>query len=157
VTVFSRQLKEDTLRLSQLPPAFAEELSRWSAESSVPPLTTRYFIGGLDEKILLEHDEDYCAPTKGTPARSADQCEQMNADAADIDLNAAYYLEQTNHATNATAWMIVGPDQVAWIQVRDNTCRVGPDRLGCRIRITRERTHVIITRHPAPHSAQAHR
>jgi uncharacterized protein YecT (DUF1311 family) len=143
VTVFSRQVKEDTVKMSQLPPAFAEELIRWSAQFNVPQVTTRYFIGDLHKKILLEHDEDYCA---GGPAAPAD-CEQMNADAADIDLEAAYYLDQTDHATNATAWMIDAPDQVAWIQVRDNTCRAVADRLGCRIRITRERTRVIINRH----------
>ncbi len=143
VTVFSHQVKEDTLKMSQLPPAFAEELTRWSAQSNVPQVTTRYFIGDSHKKILLEHDEDYCAGGSAAPA----DCEQMNADAADIDLDAAYYLDQTNHATNATAWMIEGPDQVAWIQVRDNTCRAVADRLGCRIRITRERTRVIINRH----------
>jgi hypothetical protein len=46
----------------------------------------------------------------------------------------------------------VGEDQVAWIQVRDSTCRVGPDPLGCRIRLTRERTHLIVSRHPPLHS-----
>ena len=79
-----------------------------------------------------------------------DACEQMNADAADIEMNAAYYLEQTHYATNATAWMIVGEEQVAWIRVRDGTCRVGPYPLGCHIRLTREHTHVIINRHPVP-------
>ncbi len=148
VTVFSRQVKEDSLKMSQLPPAFAEALSLWSAESGVPPVVTRYFIGDSNQKILLEHDEDYCAPGNVATAAPADDCDQMNADAADIDLNAAYYLDQTNHATNATAWMIVGDDQVAWVQFRDNTCRVGPDRLRCRIRMTRERTHVILGQHP---------
>jgi uncharacterized protein YecT (DUF1311 family) len=145
VTIFSRQVREDSLKMSQLPPAFAEELTRWSSESKIPVITTRYFIGGTNRKILLEHDEDYCAPADGKAAPS--DCEQLNADAADVDLDAAYYLEQTNHATNATAWMIVGADQVAWIQVRDDTCRVAPDRLRCRVRITRERTHIIINRH----------
>jgi uncharacterized protein YecT (DUF1311 family) len=148
VTVFSRQVKEESLKMSQLPPAFAEALNLWSAESGVPPVVTRYFIGDSNQKILLEHDEDYCAPGNAATAVPADDCEQMNADAADIDLNAAYYLDQTNHATNATAWMIVGDDQVAWVQFRDNTCRIGPDRLRCRIRMTRERTHVILGRHP---------
>ncbi|MFZ1009748.1 MAG: lysozyme inhibitor LprI family protein, partial [Candidatus Sulfotelmatobacter sp.] len=147
VTIFSRQVKEDALKLSQLPPAFAAYLSQWSMESSIPAVTTRYFIGGLDKKILLEHDEDYCAPADGSPAVD---CEMINADAADTDLNAAYYLEQTNHATNATAWMIVGPDQIAWIQVRNNACGIGPDRVLCRIRMTRERTRVIIHRHSVP-------
>ncbi len=145
VTIFSKQVKEESLKMSQLPAAFAEELSRWSAESGIPPVTTRYFIGGVERKILLEHDEDFCAPADGATAPA--DCEQMNANAADVDLDAAYYLEQTDHATNATAWMITGPDQVAWVQVRDDTCRVVPDRLMCRIRVTRERTHVIINQH----------
>jgi hypothetical protein len=78
----------------------------------------------------------------------------MNVAAADIDLDAADYLEQTNHVTNATAWMITGGDQAAWLQVRENTCRVGPDPLGCRIRLTRERTHQIIMRRVVPHPAR---
>jgi uncharacterized protein YecT (DUF1311 family) len=154
VNIFSKQVKEETLKLSQLPLAFADDLNQWSAESRVPPVTTRYFITGSNKKILLEHDEDYCAPAAGT---APPNCQQMNADAADIDLNAAYYLDQTNHVTNATAWMITGDDQVAWLQVRDNTCRVGPDPLRCRIRMTRERTYVIIKRHSVPHPPQRQR
>lgn len=145
VTIFSRQVKEESLKMSQLPPAFVQDLKHWAAESSVAPVTTRYFITGSNKKILLEHDEDYCAAGNGEVAPP--DCEQLNADAADMDLDAAYYLEQTNHATNATAWMIVGPDQVAWIQIRNNTCSVAPNRLRCRIRVTRERTHVIVNRH----------
>lgn len=144
VTIFSRQLKETSLKMSQLPAAFAEDLSQWSAESNIPPVTTRYTITGNNKKILLEHNEDYCAPADPTGAPAEGDCEQMNADAADIDMNAAYYLEQTHHATNGTAWMIAGDDQVAWIQVREDACRVGPDPLRCRIRMTRERTHAII-------------
>jgi uncharacterized protein YecT (DUF1311 family) len=146
VTIFSRQLmKEESLKMSQLPTAFAEDLSQWSDESRVPVVTTRYSITGANKKILLEHDEDYCASVDSTRAPAEGDCEQMNADAADIDMNAAYYLEQTHHATNATAWMITRGDQVAWIQVRDDACRVGPDPLRCHIRMTRERTHAIIS------------
>jgi uncharacterized protein YecT (DUF1311 family) len=72
----------------------------------------------------------------------------MNADAADDDMIAASYLDQTHHATNATAWMINDPDQVAWLRVRDNTCGGVADPLGCRIRVTRERTRVILRRGP---------
>jgi uncharacterized protein YecT (DUF1311 family) len=145
VTVFSNQIREETLRMTQLPPAFADEFYSWSADSKVPVVTTRYFIGGgAPRKILLEHDEDYCAPTDGS--KPDEHCEQMNADAADIDLTAAYYLEQVNYATNATAWMIVGADQTAWIEMRNNACG-GPNWLPCRIRMTRERTHVVLRRH----------
>ncbi|HLW55398.1 MAG TPA: hypothetical protein VKW06_21395 [Candidatus Angelobacter sp.] len=146
VNIFSSQVKEEYLAMSELPPAFADELSRWSDESRVPPITTRYFINGAKRKILLEHDEDYCARMDGGAAPEG--CEQMNSDAADIDMDAANYLEQTHHATNATAWMITGQEQKVWLQVRVRTCG---DLLPCRVRLTRERVHVIIHRPPRPH------
>jgi hypothetical protein len=40
--------------------------------------------------------------------------------------------------------MIAGGDQVAWIQVQEDACRVGPDPLRCHIRMTRERTRAIL-------------
>lgn len=145
VTVFSKQVLEESLEMSQLPPAFAEDLAKWTADSKMPELTTRYFLTGMKEKILLEHDVDHC-----TGMESA--CEQMNADAADIDMNAAYYLQETHHATNGTAWMITGANQIAWVQFRENTCRVGPDPLRCRIRLTRARTRVFLHPQTPPHS-----
>jgi uncharacterized protein YecT (DUF1311 family) len=145
VNVFSRQLRDEFLSMGQLPAEFSEELSEWSAESRVPQVTTRYFITGANRKILLEHDEDYCATVNGVTLHSPSDCQQMNADAADLDMTAAYYLEQTHHVTNATAWMI-SQDQIAWTRVRDNTCRIGINPLLCRITITREHVHVIIGR-----------
>ena len=174
VNVFSRQVKEEFLALSELPPAFVQDLTQWSADYRVPPVTTRYFITGSNRKILLEHDEDYCgnrspddatpsAPGPGqdgdrspAPAASApadSECQRMNADAADIDMDAANYLEQVHHATNATAWMITGEDQKIFIRVRTSTCG---DFLACRIRLTRERVHVIIRRPPGIHTRTVH-
>ncbi len=142
VNVFSRQVvKEMLLDASELPPAFAADLAAWSQAESIPPLTTRYFITGSNKKILLEHDEDYCAPANG---QEYNDCDQMNADASDIDMNAASYLEQTHNVTNATAWMITDPDQIAWISVRDTRCGSVLDPLACHIRMTRERTRVIL-------------
>jgi hypothetical protein len=145
VNVFSRQFRDEFLSMGQLPAAFSDELTAWSADSRVPQVTTRYFITGANRKILLEHDEDYCATVNGVVVHSPSDCQQMNADAAEFDMNAAYYLEQTHHVTNATAWMI-SQDQIAWTQVRDNTCRIGINPLLCRITITREHVHVIIGR-----------
>ena len=116
LNIFSRQVKEESLRMSQLPPVFPEDFRRWGGEARVAPITTRYFSTGANKKILLEHDEDYCLATASAQAPPQDVCEQMNRDAADIDMDAAYYLEQTNHVTNATAWMITGEDQVAWLR-----------------------------------------
>jgi uncharacterized protein YecT (DUF1311 family) len=64
----------------------------------------------------------------------------LNADAADADMNAAYFMSETHNQANATAWML-GPDQAAWIGVRERTCGAG---LACRIRVTRERTRVLM-------------
>jgi hypothetical protein len=146
LTVFSRQVREDALELSQLPPAFAEDMRRWQAESRVPLLTTRYFIGDVRERVLLEHDEDFCSYLPGVHGPPPDECEQMNADAADSDMNTAYYLEQVHYATNATAWMIVGADETAFIELRDSRCRRGPDPLACRIRMTRKQVRVVAPR-----------
>ena len=147
LAVFSRQIKEPTLALSELPPAFVEDLERWTVEAQVAPITTRYFLNGANKRILLEHDEDFCALGDGTTAPPGSGCEQMNAEAADVDETAAYYLEQIHYATNGTAWT-VGQDQIAWLQVRDTSCAGGLDPLACRIRITREHTRRIIGPRP---------
>jgi hypothetical protein len=152
LNILSKQIvKQDYVLMSQLPPAFAGDLIQWSTASRVPPVTPRYFITGSNKKILLVHNEDYCVFADGTVAPPGSGCEQMDAEAADIDMDSAGYLEQTHHATNATAWMINGPDQVAWLQVRANTCGRGLDPLGCRIRMTRERTYRILGGNPMPH------
>jgi hypothetical protein len=47
VNIFSRQIKkEDVLALSELPPAFAEDLAQWTAAARVSPVTTRYSSRG---------------------------------------------------------------------------------------------------------------
>jgi uncharacterized protein YecT (DUF1311 family) len=155
VNIFSRQVKARTLALTQLPAAFFQDLLQWSVDSRIPPVTPRYFITGSNRKIVLEHDEDYCATVGGIAVALPPGCEQMNADAADVDLNAAYYLEQTHHATNSTAWLITGTDMAEWMQLRENACKSSPDPLQCRIRMTRGRIRVITT--PRPVQQPPHR
>jgi uncharacterized protein YecT (DUF1311 family) len=154
VAVFGRQIKEKAIGLSDLPPAFADDLVQWSTAAHVPPVTTRYFLTGNNKRILLEHDEDYCLNADGSKMPSDSGCEQMNADAADTDVNTTYYLEQIHYATNGTAWMIVGADQTAWIGVRDHTCGIGPDPLGCRIRISHEHIRTISHRSAPVHTGR---
>jgi len=145
MNIFSRQVKEDYLSLSELPPAFAQDFGGWVGASRVPPVTVRYFLTGENRKVLLEHDEDFCLYPDGSPALAGSGCEQMNADAADFDLTAAEYTDATHHATNATAWMLSGSDQ-AWLQVRASACGGLADPLGCRIRLTRQRVRMIVRR-----------
>jgi hypothetical protein len=145
LNIFSRQVKEEYLSLSQMPPDFVMDLVQWSTRSRVPPVSARYFLTGANKKILLEHDEDYCLSWDGTKLPPQSGCLEMAAEAADLDLSGAYYLDATHHATNATAWMM-NQDQISFLDVRNNTCRTGPDPLGCRIHMTRERTGLIIRR-----------
>jgi len=142
LAIFSRQLTDTSLSMSQLPIAFAEDLSQWAPSAKVPGLTARYFIPETGKKYVLVHDEDYCDHPDNAPAPPQDRCQQLNADAADIDVNAAYFMHETNNAANATAWML-GPDQVAWVGLRDRNCGAGTLNLDCRIRFTRERTRVL--------------
>jgi hypothetical protein len=102
----------------------------------------KVFIGELNQRVLLAHDEDFCSPVFGR----ANDCMQMTADAADIDMDTAYYLDQVHDATNATAYMLTSRDLTDFIALR--TSRFGgiANPLNCRIRLTRE--HVAHIPHP---------
>ena len=104
-------------------------------------VSVTYFIPDNGKKYALIHDEDYCASPMGSGVQG-DMCQQRDADAADADMNAAYFMDETGHAANATAWML-NPDQTAWIGMRQSTCGAS---LSCRIVLTRRRT-VVLLRH----------
>jgi hypothetical protein len=141
LTVFSKQTGAPELSLGRLPPAFARDLADWTIAAGIPVITTRYFIDEQKKRILLEHDEDFCLAPDGTHAPVGDPCEQMNENAADIDLGAAEYLSAVHYATNATARMAYGYDRGGWVQVVNSTCGAA---VACRIRIMRQRTRAIL-------------
>ncbi|HEY2469861.1 MAG TPA: lysozyme inhibitor LprI family protein [Terracidiphilus sp.] len=147
-TIFSRQLTQTSLALGQFPQPFVDDVSQWSMVSSVPEISPRYFIPENGKKYVLEHDEDYCWHPEGTPAPAQDQCLQANLAAANADVDAGYFMQQTRHAANATAWML-DPQQSAWLTMRESTC-LGPGALGCRLRVTRQRVRVILGPAPPP-------
>jgi uncharacterized protein YecT (DUF1311 family) len=140
LAIYSRQIKATDLGISQFPEAFAQDLAQWSLVTGMRPVTVRYFIPDNGRKYVLLHDEDYCAHPEIAPARPSGGCEQLNADAADADMNGAYFMQETGNLANATAFML-GPDQVAWISFRTRTCGAG---LACEIRVTRQRTRALI-------------
>ncbi|HUA90972.1 MAG TPA: lysozyme inhibitor LprI family protein [Terracidiphilus sp.] len=149
LTIFSRQLDQDELALSQLPPDFSADLSQWSLVEHVPQISPSYFIPANGKKYVLLHDEAYCAGPPDAAAPTADACAHLEEQAADADMNAAYFMHETHNAANATAWML-GPDQVAWISLRERTCGIG---LACRVSFTRQRTGQLIGRPmPPPHA-----
>jgi hypothetical protein len=143
LAIYSRQLRETDLSMSQLPMAFQQDLAQWMLVTNPKYVSPRYFIPENGKKYVLVHDEDYCAYPLGTPPVSPDRCEELNAEAADADVDAAYFMAETHNAANATAWML-GNDQLAWIGIRDQSCGVGPVGLPCRIRFARRRTRVLI-------------
>ncbi len=147
LSVFSRQVKEPVVTIDHFPVTFLQIMSQWAAATHMPPITTRYFLNGLNKRVLLEHDEDYCVRADGSVAAPNDPCQQQVAYAADVDETAAYYLDKIHYATNGTAWML-GPDQTAWLHTRDQSCG---GVLDCRIRVTREHTHAILHL-PPPHA-----
>jgi uncharacterized protein YecT (DUF1311 family) len=140
LAIYSRQIKATDLGISQFPEAFAQDLAQWSLVTGMRPVTVRYFIPDNGRKYVLLHDEDYCAHPEIAPAQPSGGCEQLNADAADADMNGAYFMQETGNAANATAFML-GPEQVAWIGFRTRTCGAG---LACQIRVTRQRTRALI-------------
>jgi uncharacterized protein YecT (DUF1311 family) len=143
LAIFSRQLKETSLSMSQLPLAFAEDLTQWMQTARTRIVSPRYFIPDNGKKYVLVHDEDYCDHPANAPPPDQDECQQLNAEAAEADLNAADFMTQTHNAANATAWML-SPAQAAWIGVRNQSCGIGPNGMGCRIRLTRQRTRLIL-------------
>jgi hypothetical protein len=143
LAIYSRQLSDTDLSMGQLPVAFQQDLAQWILVANPRWVSTRYFIPENGKKYVLVHDEDYCAGAVGTPPVSPERCEELNAEAADVDVNAANFMAETHNAANATAWML-GQDQLAWIGIRDQSCGGGPVGLPCRIRFARQRTRVLI-------------
>jgi|GEM_PF-3865089 len=142
LAIFSRQLKDTTLSMSQLPQAFAQDLSQWEMEASVPAITTRYFIPEDGKEYLLLHDEEYCDHAENAPAPPENVCAQMDADAAEIDLNAADFVTQSGHGL---AWML-SPPEVEFIAARNKRCGTGPGLWRCRARLTRQRVRLVVVR-----------
>lgn len=102
LTIFSSQVAQASLALTQLPPAFVQDLAAWAATEGVPPVTTRYFINAASEKTVLTHDEDFCKMSDAGTLTSPDSCTKMNANAARLDAEALHFLDRTNYASNST-------------------------------------------------------
>jgi uncharacterized protein YecT (DUF1311 family) len=145
LAIYSRQLRDTNLSMTQMPPDFASDVIQWATQEGIPPVTTRYFIPDNGKKYVLLHDEDYCGHPDDQPPPPEDLCQKLNAEAADADLNGADFMAQTDNAANATAWML-SPAQAAWIDVRNQGCGVGPGLYACRVRLTRQRVRQIVVR-----------
>jgi hypothetical protein len=144
LAIYSRQFKDTTLTMTQLPVDFASDVIQWATQERIPPVTTRYFIPQNGRKYVLMHDEDYCDHPADQPPPPQDACQELNAEAADADLNAADFMAQAHNAADATAWS-VNPAQLTWLDVRNQSCGAGPGFAVCRVRLTRRRVHMMIS------------
>ncbi len=142
LAIFSRQLTDTYLGMSQLPPEFLVDLNQWALIAKVHATSPRYFIPANKKKYALIHDGDYCAHTAGAPAPPEDECQEMNAEAADADLEAAWFMKETGHLSDATAFLLE-PDFGSWMALRQRTCGAG---LACRIVFTRRQTQQVLGR-----------
>jgi hypothetical protein len=106
LTIFSSQVNQGSLKVSELPAAFVQDMTRWAAIVGVPAVTTRYFINAAGKKTVLAHEEDYCKGGLSGAGTAGTACEEMNAEAARVDVAAAHFLDQTNYASNATLRMV---------------------------------------------------
>jgi hypothetical protein len=142
LTIFSKQLTDTYLGLSQLPSEFLTDLGQWALIAKVHETSPRYFIPANKKKYALIHDGDYCAHAEGVPAPPQDECEEMNAEAADADLEAAWFMKATGNLSDATAYLLQ-PDFGAWVAWRQRTCGAG---LSCRVVYTRRKTRELLGR-----------
>jgi hypothetical protein len=142
LTIFSKQLTDTYLGMSQLPPEFLVDLNQWALIARVHSTSPRYFIPANKKKYALIHDGDFCAHAEGTVAPPEDECEEMNAEAADADLEAAWFMKATGHLSDATAYLLE-PEFTAWIAVRQRACGAG---LACRVVYTRRKTLELLGR-----------
>jgi hypothetical protein len=140
LTIFSKQLTDTYLGMNQLPPEFLQDLNQWALIAKVHATSPRYFIPANKKKYALVHDGDYCAHAEGTAAPPEDECEEMNAEAADADMEAAYFMKETGHLSDATAYLLES-DFSAWIALRQRTCGAG---LTCRVVYTRRRVRELL-------------
>lgn len=144
LAIFSRQLHQTTLGMSQLPLAFAEDLSQWVSTAGARWVSPRYFIPENGKKYVLLHDEDFCDHPADAPAPQSDTCQQLNVEAAEADMDAADFMALNHNAADAVAWGLAGAQLASWVEFRNQTCKAGADRMGCRVRMTREHTRMLL-------------
>ncbi len=110
LTLFSSQVGADSIHMKQLPPAFLEDFSRWSADAAVPVSTARYFINASNKKSVLAHDEDTCRMASNSPG--GETCTQQKVEAASMDRQAGAFLARVHYASNGTAHTLSDPFQM---------------------------------------------
>lgn len=142
-TLFSNQILDVIAESSQLPEAFIGDLRPWSKASRFRAPMARYFINGRGFKTAVPHDDDNCAGGDRS-SLPLSLCAAMNVEAADQDVQAAFYLLVNSYA-NGPARMQLQVDQNKWRQDRRMVCGMGLtlDALACQLKYTRDRAHAL--------------
>jgi len=146
LAIFSRQLTDKALSMSQLPLEFARDESEWVRTSGAKVVSPRYFIPENGRKYVLVHDEDYCDHPENAPAPPQDACAALNLEGADADLDAATFITEAHNAANATAMTMNGilAGAGTYVGFSEKSCRSAANPARCRIRMTRERTQALL-------------
>jgi len=144
LAIFSRQLTDESLSMSQLPLEFARDESEWVRTSGAKVVSPRYFIPENGRKYVLVHDEDYCDHPENAPPPPENVCEALNLEAAEADLDASSFITEAHNAANATALRMNGILPGGGGYVRVSACRNAANPAACRVRMTRERTQALL-------------
>lgn len=149
-TLFSSQILDVITELSQLPDAFVADLHLWSRASRFRAPMARYFINGGGFETAVPHDEDNCVGGDRS-SLPLSLCAAMNVEAADQDVQAAFYLLVKGYA-NGPARTQLQADQDKWRHDRQTACGMGVtlDALACQLKYTRDRVHALTDQYVKP-------
>jgi uncharacterized protein YecT (DUF1311 family) len=156
-TLFAKQLLDPITRLDRLPPAFVEDLGQWSKGARLRTPMARYFVNGQGLKTVVPHDEDNCQGGDRS-SLTLTLCGSMNLDAAEKDMQAAYYVLLSSFAEGTTMRGALKADQDKWIQDRQTSCGTASDSvtLACRLKSTRDRVQSLIAVYIKPFGKTPH-
>jgi hypothetical protein len=112
LTLFSSQISADSVHIAQLPQAFLQDFSHWTADASVPAPTARYFINASNKKSVLAHDEDSCSLSGSSAAPAGEACAEQKVEAVTMDRQADAFLARVHYASNGTEHTLSDPFQL---------------------------------------------
>jgi uncharacterized protein YecT (DUF1311 family) len=151
-TLFSTQILDPVTDAPQLPATFLTDLAVWSHASRTRAPVARYFINGRGLKTVVPHNEDSCASERAMLPPSL--CAAMNAETADQDMQAAFYLLVNSYANGTPSRTAAEADQGKWLRDRQAACGAGAntEALACRRTYARDRVRALTTQYMKPGS-----
>lgn len=142
LTVFSGQVADRITSDTQLPRDFLRDLETWRTARNVPAVVVRYFVNGLAWKAPLLHESDACAAA-GAGTASA-ECQAVDEQAAELDMQAALYLLRSRYAEGTPAATQLDAAQAQWQTSLETACAGKADAPACRAQMARQRAQDLV-------------